>query len=181
MSQHRIDCRQTCRGENRNSNCIRLRPMLNKFVLRAIACLRPAAVPVVLTLLFLPAMMSAVTITTNSTCSVPATDAAQTHAVITASSPTRCGVSSDYVSSPDSAIYRLDHQFANASSNFTYSTTLNGFSLQPDIALMAAATPVGTAVATLNFSATYITGGPVRPGLMIGFFQPATGRYGGQS
>lgn len=154
--------------------------MLNKSVLRSVACLPPAAVFFALLPLFPSAMLSAATITTSSTCTVPATDAAQTHAGITAISSSRCGVSSDYVSSPDSAIYRLDHQFANASSNFTYATTFNGFTLQPDIALMAAATPVGTAVATLNFSATYITDGPVRPGIMIGLFQPAVGRYGGQ-
>src|SRR3954464_2901019 len=155
--------------------------MFNRLVLRAVACLPPAATPVTLSLLFLPAMMPAITITSSSTCSVPATDVAQTHAVVTASSPTGCNVSSDYVSSPDSAIYRIDHQFATASSKFAYSATFNGFSLEPDIALMAAATPVGTAIATLNFSATYTTYGPVRPGIMIGNFQPATSRYGGQS
>lgn len=154
--------------------------MLNKLPQRAIACLPPSAISLTLSLLLVPALTRAVTITTGSTCSVPATDAAQTNAVVTASSSTGCGVSSDYVSSPDSLIYRLDHQYASASSNFTYSTTFNGFSLQPDIALMASATPAGTAVATLNFNATYTTDGPVRQGIMIGNFQPAVGRYGGQ-
>src|SRR4051812_1950349 len=131
-------------------------------------------------LLFFSIIAPALSITTRSFCSVPATDADRTQAVVSASSPTACDVSSDYVSSPLSATYRYDHQVATARSLFTYSTTFNGFSLQPDVALYAFSTPAGTAIATLNFSGTYTTAGELRPGVMIGFFSPTYSHYGGQ-
>jgi hypothetical protein len=127
-----------------------------------------------LPLLFLPAALSAAPLLIiNTPCSVPNTVSGWP-AVTSNLNP--CSVQSDYVSSPNSAIFRLDHQFANAFVRSTYSQSENTFSLTIDAT--AASTPEGTAAASFAFSDTYTTEGPLRPGTVRGWFQPAVNRYG---
>jgi hypothetical protein len=113
-------------------------------------------------------------LTFNTPCSVPNT-LPGLPAVTSNSNP--CSVQSDFVSRPDSAIYRLDHQFAGAFVQSSYSQSGNTFSLTIDAT--AASTPIGSAEASFAFSDTYITEGSLRPGTVRGWFQPAVNRYGG--
>lgn len=127
---------------------------------------------------FSAVLSAAPLITSTASCSVPDVGyiPAQGGPIVSSvSNP--CGVSSDYVSNPDSVSYVLYHQFASALATSNYSQSGNTFTL--DFRVSAASTPAGGAFASFAFTDTYNTAGPVRQGTLRGWFQPSVNRYGG--
>jgi len=80
-----------------------------------------------LLLLLVPAALSAAPLIATSTfCSVPGNTFDQDHVTVSSTS-NACSVESDYISSPLSEIYRINHQFAQASAPlYSYTSKING-------------------------------------------------------
>lgn len=132
-------------------------------------------VGLVLFLVSLPAFLSAAPVIEQSTqCGVPTGVFGEWQGMSSTSNP--CSLQSHIEFPFFTAIYN-SNQSAQAHTSASYSLSGNTFAF--DLAAQAYAYELSGAVASVTLTDTFTTAGPIRTGIIRGFYDPSHFRYGG--